>query len=126
MVRSSCKLPPGPKARMANTRCGLANLTPVERILFFLTPRPKMPHFRFFAGREWDIFGPVWPSVRVAIYTCSGVALSIPMLRIRFFIIPWPKIPHSRFEAGSESGTFEQDMVKNFFLSSGLFPSVLS
>ena len=29
-VHISCKLPPEPKARVANTRCGLANFTPVE------------------------------------------------------------------------------------------------
>ena len=61
-VHISCKLPPErpePKARVANTRCGLANFTPVERILFFLTPRPKMTYFRFCAGREWGTFGPV-------------------------------------------------------------------
>ena len=49
-VHSSCKLPLEPKARVANTRCGLADFTPVERILFFLTPRPKMTHFRFAPG----------------------------------------------------------------------------
>ena len=58
-VHISCKLPPKPTARVANTRCGLANFTLVERILFFLTPRPKMTHFRFCAGREWGTFGPV-------------------------------------------------------------------
>ena len=31
-VHISCKLPPEPKARVANTRCRLANFTPVERI----------------------------------------------------------------------------------------------
>ena len=51
-VHSLCKLPPEPKARVANTSCGLANFTPVERILFFLTSKPKMPYFRFGAGRE--------------------------------------------------------------------------
>ena len=40
-VHISRKLPPEPKARMANTRCGLANFTPVERILFFTTRRVK-------------------------------------------------------------------------------------
>ena len=35
-VHISCKLPPKPKARVANTRCGLANFTPVERIHFFV------------------------------------------------------------------------------------------
>ena len=49
-----------PKARVANTSCGLANFTPVERILFFLTSRPKMPYFRFGAGRIWGNFGLVW------------------------------------------------------------------
>ena len=35
-VHISCKLLPEPKARVANTRCGLANFTPVKRILFFV------------------------------------------------------------------------------------------
>ena len=35
-VHISCKLPPELKARVANTRCRLANFTPVERILFFV------------------------------------------------------------------------------------------
>ena len=35
-VHITCKLTPEPKARVANTRCGLANFTPVERILFFV------------------------------------------------------------------------------------------
>ena len=62
-VHISCKLPPEPKERVANTRCGLANFTPVERILFFLTSRPKMLHSRFRAGRECGTFGPVWGKV---------------------------------------------------------------
>ena len=44
--------------------CGLANFTPVERILFFLTSRPKMPYFRFGAGREWGTFVPVWGKIK--------------------------------------------------------------
>ena len=48
---------PEPKARVANTSCGLANFTPVERILFFLTSRPKIPHSRFGAGSESGTFG---------------------------------------------------------------------
>ena len=32
-VHIPCKLPPEPKARVANTRCGLANFTPARRIL---------------------------------------------------------------------------------------------
>ena len=59
-VHSSCKLTPEPKARVANTSCGLANFIPVERILFFFTSRPKMPYFRFGVGREWGTFGPMW------------------------------------------------------------------
>ena len=51
-VHISCKLPPEPKAMVANTRCGLAHFTPVESILFFLTPRPKMTHFRFCDRRD--------------------------------------------------------------------------
>ena len=51
---------PEPKARVSiHTSCGLANFTPVERILFFLTSRPKIPYFRFGAGREWSTFGPM-------------------------------------------------------------------
>ena len=48
-VHTSCKLP--------NTRCGLANFTPVERILFFTIPGPKIPHSRFWAGSENGTFG---------------------------------------------------------------------
>ena len=44
-VHISCKLPPEPKTRVANTRCGLANFTPVERILFFCLVGRKY-HFR--------------------------------------------------------------------------------
>ena len=52
-VHSSCELTPEPSARVSiHTSCGLANFTPMERILFFLTSRPKMPYFRFGAGRE--------------------------------------------------------------------------
>ena len=40
-VHSSCKLPPEPKARVANRSCGLANFIPVVRILFFAIPGPK-------------------------------------------------------------------------------------
>ena len=58
-IHSSCKLTPEPKARVANTSCGLTNFTPVERILFFLTSRQKMPYFRFGARRKWGTFGPV-------------------------------------------------------------------
>ena len=36
-VHSSCKFTPEPKARVANTSCGLTNFIPVERILVFLT-----------------------------------------------------------------------------------------
>ena len=56
-VHSSCKLTPEPKARVANTGCGLANFIPVVRILFFAIPRPKTPHYRFGAGRECGTFG---------------------------------------------------------------------
>ena len=35
-VHISCKLPPEPKARVANMSCGLANFIPVVRILFFV------------------------------------------------------------------------------------------
>ena len=56
-VHSSCKLPPEPKARVANTSCGLANFIPVVRILFFAIPGPKTPHSRFGAGRECGTFG---------------------------------------------------------------------
>ena len=35
-----------PKARVTNTRYGLVNFTPVERILFFTIPGPKIPHSR--------------------------------------------------------------------------------
>ena len=45
-VHISYKFPPEPKTRVANTRCGLANFTPVERILFFTIPGPKIPHSR--------------------------------------------------------------------------------
>ena len=58
-VHNLCKLTPEPKARVANISCGLANFTPVERIRFFFTSRPKMPYFRFEAGREGGTFGPV-------------------------------------------------------------------
>ena len=43
-VHSSCKLPPEPKARVANTNCGLTNFIPVVRILFFAKPGSKTPH----------------------------------------------------------------------------------
>ena len=56
-VHSSCKLPPEPKARVANTICGLANFIPVVGILFFAIPGPKTPHSRFGAGRECGTFG---------------------------------------------------------------------
>ena len=56
-VHSSCKLPPEPKARVANTSCELANFIPVVRILFFTIPGPKIPHSRFGAGREFGTFG---------------------------------------------------------------------
>ena len=56
-VYSSCKLTPESKARVANTSCGLANFTPVERILFFVIPGPKIPHSRFWAGSESGAFG---------------------------------------------------------------------
>ena len=36
-----------PKARVANKRYGLANLTPVERILFFTISGSKKPHSCF-------------------------------------------------------------------------------
>ena len=48
---------PEPKARVANTRCELVNFTPVERILFFTIPGPKIPHSRFWARIESDTFG---------------------------------------------------------------------
>ena len=51
-ARSSCKLPPEPKVRVANTRCGLANFITVVRMLFFAIPGPKTPHSRSGAGRE--------------------------------------------------------------------------
>ena len=56
-VHSSCKLPPEPKARVANTSCGLVNFIPVVRILFFAIPGPKTLHSRFGAGRECGTFG---------------------------------------------------------------------
>ena len=56
-VHSSCKLPPEPKARVANTSCGLANFIPVVCILFFAIPGPKTPHSRFGAERECGTFG---------------------------------------------------------------------
>ena len=56
-VHISCKLPPEPKASVANTRCGSANFTPVKRILFFTIPGPKILHSRFWAGRECGTFG---------------------------------------------------------------------
>ena len=56
-VHNSCKLPPEPKASVANTSCGLANFIPVVRILFFAIPGPKTPHSRFGAGRECGTFG---------------------------------------------------------------------
>ena len=55
-VHISCKLPPEPKTRMANTRCGLVNFTPVERILFFTIPGPKIPHSRLRPGSESGTF----------------------------------------------------------------------
>ena len=56
-VHISCKLPPEPKARVANTSCWLANFIPVVRILFFAIPGPKTPHSRFGAERECGTFG---------------------------------------------------------------------
>ena len=44
-VHISCKLPPEPKAKVANTRRGLANFTPVERIPFFTIPGPKIQKY---------------------------------------------------------------------------------
>ena len=57
-VHSSCELTPEPKARVANTSCGLVNFTPVERILFFATPWPNMPHSLPAPKRECGVFGP--------------------------------------------------------------------
>ena len=57
-VHSSCELTPEPKASVANTCCGLANFTPVERILtifphikaedviFLFRSRAGMKYFR--------------------------------------------------------------------------------
>ena len=56
-VHSWCKLPPEPKARVANTSCRLANFIPVVRILFFTIPGPKTPNSHFRAGRECGTFG---------------------------------------------------------------------
>ena len=56
-VHSWCKLTPEPKARVANTSCGLANFTPMERILFFAIPGPKIPYSHFGAGRKCGTFG---------------------------------------------------------------------
>ena len=49
-------LPHEQKAKVANTRYGLANFTAVEPI-FFITPGPKMPHSRSWAGIESGTFG---------------------------------------------------------------------
>ena len=50
-VHTSCKLSPEPKARVANTRCGLANFTPVDRILFFVivSVKPLRLHSRAYS-----------------------------------------------------------------------------
>ena len=45
-------LPHELKAKVSNTRYGLANFTAVEPILFFTTPGPKMPHLR-----SWAVIG---------------------------------------------------------------------
>ena len=54
-------MPPEPKARVANTRCGLANFPPVEHIQFFTIPWPKVPKVPLSLStpkRERGIFGP--------------------------------------------------------------------
>ena len=51
-VHISCKLTPEPKVRVANTRCGLANFTPVERILFFVIVSVKSLLCACTAGRK--------------------------------------------------------------------------
>ena len=51
-VHISCKLPPEPKARVANTRCGLANFTPVKHILFFVIVSIKSLLCACTAGRK--------------------------------------------------------------------------
>ena len=85
-VHNSCKLTPEPKAKVANTSCGLANFTPVERILCFLTSRPKMPYFRFGAGREWSTFGSVWGKIILIEFYHY---LIIEGSKIKFSFIPY-------------------------------------
>ena len=81
---------------MAITSCGLANFTPMERILFFAIPGPKIPHSHFEEG--------------------GNVALSARVWRKLFFAIPGPKTPHSRFGAERECGTFGQGVAKTYNL----------
>ena len=47
------------RVNRANTSCGLDNCSPVDHILFFIIPGPKIPHSRSCAGRECGTFGQV-------------------------------------------------------------------
>ena len=91
-VHSSCKL--------ANTSCGLANFTPMEHILFFAIPGPKIPHSRFGAGRECGTFG-------------QGVAKNT-------FPHTGPKVPISRPAPKRKYGIFGLDVRKNSIRSTGV------
>ena len=68
-VHSSCKLTPEPKARVANTRCGLANFTPVERILICSTRSVKCVGIFSPVGRRVRTLRAVWSKCSFAAHS---------------------------------------------------------